>query len=276
MPCDTWQHGRVLSFASPLFAPFPSTVAVGGAAVGGGRVGGGGGGAPAVCSLPRRCHPTPTPPRRQVRYDVRCGSDGRLPPPPPLPAATPTSITTTHLSIRLAGTTRYQLRDVSLTCPPGGVTMLVGPGGCGKSTLLRVLCRLLLPVDGAVSVPPPSGFVAQAAHAQTVMPAVGADVALGMGAAGAALSAEGMQAAVVDALAEVGLTGDGWLLRGSEELSGGERARVAVASVLVGGAGCLLLDEVTAALDAGGGAGLVQMVRAIAVKRHIPVLWYVV
>ncbi|KAK1869609.1 hypothetical protein I4F81_012082 [Pyropia yezoensis] len=151
--------------------------------------------------------------------------------------------------------------------------MLVGPGGCGKSTLLRVLCRLLLPADGAVSVPRPSGFVAQAAHAQTVMPGVGADVALGLGAAGAAMSDQDMQAAVTDALTEVGLTGDAWLLRGSAELSGGERARVAVAGVLVGGAGCLLLDEVTAALDAGGGAGLVQMVRAIAVNRHIPVLW---
>ncbi|GAB0497701.1 hypothetical protein MMPV_009038 [Pyropia vietnamensis] len=151
--------------------------------------------------------------------------------------------------------------------------MLVGPGGCGKSTLLRVLCRLLLPADGVVSVPPPLGFVGQAAHTQTVMPAVGADVALGLGPAGAAMSVDGMQATVVDALAEVGLKGHGWLLRGSEELSGGERARVAVASVLVGGAGCLLLDEVTAALDAGGGAGLVQTVRAIAVKRRIPVLW---
>lgn len=217
--------------------------------------------------------------RRQPPLDkcgVKCGvvATGGCPP-PPLPPATPASITTTHLSVRLAGTTRYQLRDVSLSCPPGGVTMLVGPGGCGKSTLLRVLCRLLLPADGAVSVPRPSGFVAQAAHAQTVMPGVGADVALGLGAAGAAMSDQDMQAAVTDALTEVGLTGDAWLLRGSAELSGGERARVAVAGVLVGGAGCLLLDEVTAALDAGGGAGLVQMVRAIAVNRHIPVLWYV-
>jgi len=153
--------------------------------------------------------------------------------------------------------------------------MLVGPGGCGKSTLLRVLCRLLLPADGAVTVPAPAGFVAQAAHVQTILPAVGADVALGVGAAGADLSADAMQATVAAALAEVGLTGPGWALRGSDELSGGERARVAVAAVLVSGPGCLLLDEVTAALDAGGGAALVQTVRGVAVARHIPVLWYV-
>lgn len=42
------------------------------------------------------------------------------------------------------------LRDVSLSFPPGQVTVLAGPNGCGKSTLLRVAARLMEPAEGEI------------------------------------------------------------------------------------------------------------------------------
>jgi iron complex transport system ATP-binding protein len=42
------------------------------------------------------------------------------------------------------------IEALSLTIPPGKITVLVGPNGCGKSTLLRGLARLLKPRGGAV------------------------------------------------------------------------------------------------------------------------------
>ena len=38
---------------------------------------------------------------------------------------------------------------VSLTIPPGKMTVLAGPNGCGKSTLLSTIARLLAPLGGS-------------------------------------------------------------------------------------------------------------------------------
>lgn len=40
------------------------------------------------------------------------------------------------------------LKDISLQCPSGTVTVLCGPNGCGKSTVLKVASRLLSPNSG--------------------------------------------------------------------------------------------------------------------------------
>jgi putative ABC transport system ATP-binding protein len=44
------------------------------------------------------------------------------------------------------------LDTVSLTFPAGGYFWLRGPSGCGKSTFLRLLCRLLEPTSGVISL----------------------------------------------------------------------------------------------------------------------------
>ena len=44
------------------------------------------------------------------------------------------------------------LDDVSFTVRPGEVFGLIGPDGAGKTTLFRILCTLLLPEQGAVTV----------------------------------------------------------------------------------------------------------------------------
>jgi len=43
------------------------------------------------------------------------------------------------------------INRVNLSIPPG-VTSLVGPNGSGKTTLMNLMCRLLLPTEGHISV----------------------------------------------------------------------------------------------------------------------------
>ena len=42
------------------------------------------------------------------------------------------------------------LRDVSLSFPPGTVTVLMGPNGCGKTTLLKTALGLLPKLEGTI------------------------------------------------------------------------------------------------------------------------------
>lgn len=41
-------------------------------------------------------------------------------------------------------------RELSVSIPPGKLTVIIGPNACGKSTLLRTLSRLMQPQSGAV------------------------------------------------------------------------------------------------------------------------------
>jgi ABC-type cobalamin/Fe3+-siderophores transport system ATPase subunit len=149
---------------------------------------------------------------------------------------------------------RIVLRDVSFAVPKRSVTALVGPSGAGKSTLLRCLNRLLVPQAGSVLL---DGEDTAALEPCTLRRRVGLvgqtpvmlpgsvreNLAYGLGEDGLA------QERLVHALADAGL-GAAFLDRPAGELSGGERARVALARALTREPELLLLDEPTAALDA--------------------------
>src|SRR3546814_626218 len=66
---------------------------------------------------------------------------------------TPPSHDATTLSaqnLRLGYDSRVIVDDLTVTIPPGKVTVIVGANACGKSTLLRGLARLLEPRAGSV------------------------------------------------------------------------------------------------------------------------------
>lgn len=44
------------------------------------------------------------------------------------------------------------LSDISFTLEPGKFLAIVGPSGCGKSTLLSLICGLLAPEEGSISL----------------------------------------------------------------------------------------------------------------------------
>ncbi|WP_157464155.1 ABC transporter ATP-binding protein, partial [Deinococcus pimensis] len=129
---------------------------------------------------------------------------------------------------------------VDLDVRRGELLAIVGPSGGGKSTLLRVIGGLLAPRAGSVRVTEPPAFVFQDYR---LLPwrSVLQNVELPRAIAGHGLSAP-------EALDQVGMRGFAHLY--PSQLSGGMRARVALARALAQSSDILLLDEPFAALDA--------------------------
>src|SRR5258706_9129829 len=50
------------------------------------------------------------------------------------------------------GDSGFLLSDASVAITPGSLTGLLGPNGCGKTTLLKLLCGVLRPRSGAVTL----------------------------------------------------------------------------------------------------------------------------
>jgi len=154
--------------------------------------------------------------------------------------------------VRLARGGRPLLHGAHLTVPRGTVTALVAPSGAGKSTLLRCLNRLAEPDGGTIELDGRDvreldprelrrrvGLVAQT---PVMLPGTVRDnVAYGLPDATDRDVAVALEAAGLD---------DGFAGRDAHELSGGERARVALARAFSRRPEVLLLDEPTAALDA--------------------------
>ncbi|MDX3849571.1 heme ABC transporter ATP-binding protein [Streptomyces sp. AK02-01A] len=154
---------------------------------------------------------------------------------------------------------REVLSGINLTVRAGEVLALVGPNGAGKSTLLAALAADLRPDGGALRIdgrPAHHWSAPELALRRAVLPQaatlsfpfpVAEVVRMGRAPwAGTALEDED-GAAVAEAMA---LTETAEFAgRPFSALSGGERARVALARVLAQRAPLLLLDEPTAALD---------------------------
>lgn len=132
------------------------------------------------------------------------------------------------------------LENVSLTVPEGAVVCLMAPSGWGKTTLLRCMAGLEKPDSGTVrDVPERIGYVFQEDRLCGHMSAV-ENVRLATG--------RRVDSATIEAhLTELGLGGQ--LYQPVEELSGGQRRRVAIARAVCFGGGLLLLDEPFKGLD---------------------------
>ena len=156
---------------------------------------------------------------------------------------------------------RFHLRDISLTARGGRMLGIVGPNGSGKSTLLRVMAGILCPSDGWVEVagrPVETYPRRELAREVAFLPQSPASsfeftvrevVAQGrypyQGAFG--LLSEADQEVVRQTLRET--DSEPLADRYFSTLSGGEKQRVLVASVLAQEPRVMLLDEPSAALD---------------------------
>ena len=165
------------------------------------------------------------------------------------------------------------LQDVSLVFERGTLVLVMGPSGSGKTTLLSMLGCLLSPDEGTVFVDDIAvnqltetektalrqkkiSFVFQAFRLFHSLSAVD-NVALGFEIRDPA-EPRRMEMAR-DLLAQFGL-GDK-LRQEPNELSPGEKQRVAVARALAGNPPILLADEPTASLDAKAGRNICEILR---------------
>jgi ATP-binding cassette subfamily F protein 3 len=144
--------------------------------------------------------------------------------------------------VRVALGDRVLLDGFSTTVRRGDMVGLIGPNGAGKTTLLRVFVGERPPEAGEIRIPES----VRVAHYRQDLAQVPADRSLydiindlrpswGRG-------------AIQGHLGRFGFSGDS-VLRRAATLSGGERARVALAMMMLSGANLLLFDEPTNHLD---------------------------
>jgi cobalt/nickel transport system ATP-binding protein len=166
------------------------------------------------------------------------------------------------------------LRGVDLAIGAGERVALLGPNGAGKTTFVLHLIGILeassgtVAVDGLVlddrsvrDVRARVGFVFQDPDDQLFMPTVRQDVAFGP--ANFGVSGDELEARVNEALVMVGMAhvAD----KAPHHLSGGERRRVAIATVLAMRPSILILDEPSTNLDPTGRRELAEILSALEV-----------
>lgn len=150
------------------------------------------------------------------------------------------------------------LDGVDLRVAPGERVALLGPNGAGKTTLMLHLNGVLLPTAGEVRIHGTAvdkrslrqvrrqvGLVFQDPDDQLFMPTLAEDVAFGP--ANFGVTGSDLAERVTEALATVGMSDQA--RRSPHHLSGGQRRRGALASVLACRPDVLVLDEPSANLD---------------------------
>jgi len=163
------------------------------------------------------------------------------------------------------------LEDVSLRVGRGECVCLTGPSGSGKTTLLLAIQGLLkggqstgtIRTDGLHTVSA-SGMVFQNAETQILCTTVEDEAAFGPQNQG--WPSEDIQQRVRESLEMVNLTG--YESRNVENLSAGEKHRLAIASVLSMSPCLLLLDEPSAQLDPSGKKQLISIIKGLKEKEH--------
>ena len=167
------------------------------------------------------------------------------------------------LSFQYPGSSQPVFTDLDLDIPSNSLTLVTGVSGSGKSTLLRCLNGLiphfsggiiggqikifgLNPIlDGTEKMASKVGFVFQEPEAQFVYDVVEDEIAFALENFG--ICYESMQEKVNDILEKLSIQE----IRHKKinDISGGEKQLVAIASALVGGKKLLILDEPTSQLD---------------------------
>ncbi len=175
------------------------------------------------------------------------------------------------------------LVDVTLGVRQGEYILLAGPSGCGKSTLARVLNGLIpnfyggvlegrIVVDGKDPRETPTyvmamsvGFVFQNPENQLFFSSVEREIAFGLENLG--VPPEEIRERVERVIAEYGLEDIRHLA--PSELSGGQKQKVAIASVMAMEPKLLILDEPTANLDPFSAVKVLGLVRREVDARNI-------
>ena len=153
------------------------------------------------------------------------------------------------------------LRDVSLACPGGHVTALVGPSGSGKSTVLNLIERFYESDAGQIEIDGQDIRQLQTSSLREHMSLVSQDTFLfsdtlrnnirfaRLDATDAEVEAAARNAYAHEFILEQPLGYDTEVGENGGSLSGGQRQRISIARAFLKNAPILLLDEATSALD---------------------------
>jgi ATP-binding cassette, subfamily C, bacterial CydCD len=185
---------------------------------------------------------------------------------PPVVSSPSAPVAPADATIELAGVAaawdgRRVLDGLDLVLEPGDRVAVVGPTGCGKSTLASLLLRFVDPVDGTVRLGGESltdlalddvrrtvGLVDDDPHVFATTLAENVRLARPAATDGEVEVAL-RQARLGDWLDALPDGLDSWLGDGHAQVSGGERARIAIARSLLADQPVLVLDEPAAHLD---------------------------
>lgn len=154
---------------------------------------------------------------------------------------------------RVDGRVVQALDKVTLGAGDGEFVSIVGPSGSGKTTLFNIICGLMQPDEGSISLngqvsKERRGLVAYMPQKDVLLPwrSVLSNVLLGAEVAGQSLAEARREAIAL--LPAFGL--EGFADRYPHELSGGMRQRAALLRTYLFHRDILLLDEPFGALDA--------------------------
>jgi len=182
-----------------------------------------------------------------------------------------------NLTFYYSGSDKPALRDINLEIGDGEFVLLTGPSGGGKSSLCRCLNGLIPhfyggKITGRVGVngldvtkhstkelATMVGMVFQDPENQLVAMDVDSELAFGL--ENLAFAKEVIARRVEEALDTVGIVS--LRHRATSELSGGEKQRVAIASVLALYPDILVLDEPTSELDPKGAEDVLNVVERL-------------
>ena len=162
---------------------------------------------------------------------------------------------------------------INLSIPARSWVSIIGDCGSGKSTLAKLMAGLLQPASGEIIYPwddrdIPFGYLFQNPEDQFVHFNIEKELAFSLENRG--VSPVEIAYKVETALKEIAL----WERRGESpnQLSGGEKQRLALAGMLIAEPGLLFLDEPSAYLDIPGQKKLIETIRALR-RKGTGIVW---
>lgn len=174
------------------------------------------------------------------------------------------------------------MNGLNLSFEKGSYTAVLGHNGSGKSTLAKLICGILQPTLGRITVAgydtgdeeslwslrEKCGMIFQNPDNQLVAGVVEEDVAFAPENLG--LPREEIRRRVDEALETVSMTE--YAGHATSKLSGGQKQRIAIAGVLAMTPDCIIFDEATAMLDPTGRREIVAAMKKLNREKNITVI----